>query len=766
MALSSLHAAVRIAALTLLGLAAACSRSSEAPASLRSFAQDGITVQYGSDGIVVNNGLIERRWSANPYLTLSYTDLRTGKVWSQDSADFALKIGPAALGAERFAITGMPTVEATPRGAVRITVKLAPAPLGALPAGLQVTRVMEIYPGVAGMRSETTVSTPVPLVLSGYTLEGVNLAAGGLEAEMHSFRAGADWREPEWAGPMLNVGDAQTGDWRKTTRGAQVSGTAQWLAVADPATDQRLFLVMERNDQASSSMRYQDGRAEALVDLSRDVIYLGPIEEQVHVGNPGSGPGRQRILVPGTPLQLEAVFSGLALNRDDEPWQHYKYLSDYRMARYRREITFNSNGVDDNLISTGAKDDLDYATFLVQLDIARQMGIETFIFDDGWQGRSGDWCPDSESEDPACQDPRRGTDTGYPARFPDSSFAAVQAQLQPAGMNLGLWMSPLHFHPTAQAFRNNPEWACLPLSIGLLALNTAQPYSSSSEAGIVQWNPEAISPVNGKAIDYIESRIRVAIEQWGTRYFKFDFTAWLDCGGVFTVDLYGYRESFMAMLDRVLANHPDVTIQMDETNDYRLWPFEALVRGPTWYQNGSPTPNDALHTNHVLAPYVPLFALGRNGLRVGDLENYSADYQMAVALLSHMTFFNDLRELPVAAIPTIRRWTDYYKAHREDLAQFAYTLLEEDPFSGDNWAAFQTWNPETGRGALLAYRQDTPQASRSLRLRNVQDGQYRLLEAPDESRVIEASAEQLRAGIEIEIPAQRSARVFRIEKKP
>jgi len=328
-------------------------------------------------------------------------------------------------------------------------------------------------------------------------------------------------------------------------------------------------------------------------------------------------------------------------------------------------------------------------------------------------------------------------------------------------MNLGLWMTPLHFHPSAVVFQQNPQWVCQPVGGALAGYNTVDAESSSNEAGLAQWNLEAIGP-DGKLVDYIESRIRRAIDDWGVKYFKFDFTVWLDCAGVNAVDMYAYRESFMAMLDRILADHPDVTIQMDETNDYRLFPFEALARGPTWYQNGSPTTSEALHANQVLLPWLPPYALGRNALRAQDLATRPVAYQMAVALLSHMTFFNDLTGIPAAARPQVKEWTDYFKAHRADFAQFAYPLLAEDPVNGDTWAAFQTWNPDEGRGALLAYRQDSPDNVRTIRLRNVRPGTYRLYRAPDDSVYADYTAAELRAGIDIALPAVNSAVVLRI----
>ena len=86
---------------------------------------------------------------------------------------------------------------------------------------------------------------------------------------------------------------------------------------------------------------------------------------------------------------------------------------------------------------------------------------------------------------------------------------------------------------------------------------------------------------------------RDAIENWGVRYFKWDFMAWLDCAG--QGDIYAFREALLAMLDRLQAKYPDVTFQIDETNDYRLFPYESVSRGPSWFQNGTPESDQLLH---------------------------------------------------------------------------------------------------------------------------------------------------------------------------
>jgi hypothetical protein len=206
-------------------------------------------------------------------------------------------------------------------------------------------------------------------------------------------------------------------------------------------------MVMERNDFPSSRASYRGGVARLELDYTRDVVILGPLEEQLHVENPQGGEaGRARTLQPGRPFALEAAFTGFGDHPDDEPWQFHRYLTEHRLAPYPKAVTFNSNGIDDNRISTGAKDDMDLDTTRQVADIARRLGVETFILDDGWQARSGDWEPDS----PAFPEPRYDGSPGsrFAPRFPDERFEAVREAIAP--MRLGLWMSPMHFNPSSR----------------------------------------------------------------------------------------------------------------------------------------------------------------------------------------------------------------------------------------------------------------------------------------------------------------------------
>ena len=76
---------------------------------------------------------------------------------------------------------------------------------------------------------------------------------------------------------------------------------------------------------------------------------------------------------------------------------------------------------------------------------------------------------------------------------------------------------------------------------------------------------------------------------------------------------------------------------------------------------------------------------------------------MAAALLSHITFFHDPRDLPEAVVDRVGVWTAFYREHRGLLDGVVYPLLADPLERG--WTALQAWDPEAGSGALLAFRQ-------------------------------------------------------------
>ena len=702
----------------------------------------GVYATVTEGAVVLGNEVVERRWARDGLRTTALVDKRRGgRTWSRGHRDFTLSLTTGAVGSESFRVESVEVVR-LPRDGLRAVMRLG-QPGGTLTA----TRTVEAYPDVAGFRTQTTVTSSTARELAAATLD--ELAVGESRPTLHAFRAGADWRNPDWPGPAVWVGYSPAGDWRETRTagpGAALEAGAQWVSTS--LGRRSAFMVMERNDFPSSRAQYDGQVAVLRVDWSRDVVSLGPFEGDAHVESPGAGGGRRRLLRPGVPFRIEPAFTGVATHADDEPWQFHRYLAGHRMVPYPKAVIFNSYRTQDGSRSTGAHDDMDFPTMAAVAPIARRLGVETFVLDDGWQSLSGDWEPNS----PEHPDPRWDGVPGskLSPRYPDSDFRAARDAIAP--MRLGLWMSPLEFHPSARVAAQHPEWRCEPFASGVGAQHAATPNEGSNESGIIPWSTAAIADQ--------EARVRRAIERWGVRYFKFDFMVWLDCAG--QGDLYDLHDQFLAMVDRLQADHPEVTFQLDDTNDYRLFPFESISRGPLWFQNGTRPPDQQLHNLWSLSPWLPPYALGQHVLGGEHWRDHPVDTLMAAALLSHLTVWTDLRKLPDEVVAQAAPWVDFYKRHRSTLAQMTYPLLDDPLRKG--WTALQPWDPEAGRGALLAFRQDGEGESRRIALRNVPPGRrFTLREAPSGRLVGSVTSEELTEGLRIELPRKRMARVLLID---
>src|SRR4051794_35052959 len=142
-----------------------------APAAARAATYDdghGVHAEVTADKVALGNDLVERTWT-RAQLTSTIADLRDGgRTWSAAGPDFTLRIAGQDIPSSAFAVSEA-TVTDLARGGLRLTLRLTHT----VPA-LTAVRTIEAYPGVAGFRSQTTLFSPVPLVLSGATLDEID----------------------------------------------------------------------------------------------------------------------------------------------------------------------------------------------------------------------------------------------------------------------------------------------------------------------------------------------------------------------------------------------------------------------------------------------------------------------------------------------------------------------------------------------------------------------------------------------------------------
>jgi hypothetical protein len=103
------------------------------------------------------------------------------------------------------------------------------------------------------------------------------------------------------------------------------------------------------------------------------------------------------------------------------------------------------------------------------------------------------------------------------------------------------------------------------------------------------------------------------------REFKFDYVTWVDCP---PHDYLDYEDAYVHWIQLQQQLHPNVTFELDETNDQRLWAVRSASLGPSWFDNGhvqgSSYPSRLLHDVWSAAPWIPPSPLAF-GLDDGDL---------------------------------------------------------------------------------------------------------------------------------------------------
>jgi hypothetical protein len=591
-------------------------------------------------------------------------------------------------------------------------------------------RTVTLHQGSPVFDIALTMSSVLPHAISSVRFD--QLPAGDGAVEVDRYVGGSDWRD----------------DFRVVT-----AATGSFDAEGEVAASGGFFLVTERRGGAMSRVGRDAAGLWGGVDWARDLADLGPIQSESVGPVTVTDPNSNRVENPAYPVPVRArrtppnaagyslgrVASGLVCDEDPQAAAatYASWLAGVREPAFPRQVTLNS------FHPWGHSAEFNEQTILAQAQIAAQLGIDTIILDDQWQGgpggESGDWRWDRK-------------------RFPDGP--GVVKKLASMGLRTGLWMSPAEFNKASQTFKAHPTWACTPTG----TVTSRIP----DDAGLGVWD------LNQPAVRaYLTSVIDRIVNVWGVHYFKFDFQTWVDCP---PHDYNDYEQAFVGWVDGLEAEHPDVTFEFDETNDQRMWAFESAARGPSWFdnghdhtdQNGNPVlpPAQILHDVWSAAPWIPSSTIGA-GLYDDDVlsKGYSVDYLMPIAALTHITFWTDLTKLTDAQRSETAWWLAWYHQNASTLAGAVYNLTSTsdaaDPRDDVQAAAFQTWDAAGDGGFLFAFRQsgDAPIVS----LHGLAAGHtYTLTDVRTGAVLGTFTSAQLSGGVAVPLPSAHTAAVYRI----
>ena len=654
--------------------------------------------------ITLSNSRVSETWTDQGSLKELRDESRHRVVSTGPAPEFAITIDGVPFTPANMTLRSVNAV-AEPRGiAVTFTYEAVPT--------LTISRVVRlgVRSGVLDADTSLTNGSPIPHLVTAAHLEQLRAPAGS-SADTISYRGGSDWQDNFRARNHMPLAP-----------GFDIEG--------EVARSMSFFMVTERRGGVASRVGSDGSSVWAGVEWPRDLFDLGPIQSQdvgpLTIANPDSNrvpnpvypvPVRARHVLPLDTLHIGRVATGVYAGDEQDAGVIYAdYLSRLRAPSFPRQVTLNSF----HPWSHGA--DFNEKTMEMQAAVAQSLGIDTIILDDQWQGgpggESGDWRVDT-------------------SRFPvDAHGKPVFADyLAARGMKLGLWMSPVEFNNASTTFRAHPQWSCVPVGTAASLIQ--------DDAGLGVWDITQLA-----VQDYLAGVIDRIVNDWGVHYFKFDFMTWLDCP---PHDYNDYEDAFVAWIDRIERAHPGLTVELDETNDQRLWPFESAARGPSWFDNthSHTLPNgqqvkrgaQLLHDIWSAAPWIPTSSIGA-ALYDGTLQDgLTPEYLMPIGALMHMTFWTDLTKLTTAQRDATIWWLAWYHAHTASLSSGMYELTSHDPWDDTAPAAFETGDAHF----VFAFRQSGP--APVVPLHGLNGGSYTLTNVRTGEVLGPFTASQLESGL-------------------
>jgi hypothetical protein len=700
-----------------------------APASTGSSARAGDAIAQVQGGeVVLSDHRIRQEWSIDPAGHVTVTEVKDeatgGELAAPGAPEFSLTLDSAptssALGWKLISATArrIPADPARPDAGKGVEVAFRYG-LAARAGLVELDRAWSLYPGegVEGVSSTLVNRSPAVARVGEYSIAQLT-SSTTTTAQVLAFHGGSDWRQ----------------DFRAATTEPGTFDDEGEIARFDSGGGAGWFLVAQRRGGAMSRVgRDSGGRTWVGVDNARDLFDWGPLMSSPpnynRQDNPAyPAPVRQRTLLPRGTLDLGRGYLGV-----------YDGGAQQAAATFAEDFAAHEMAADTQTVDLNTFHPWEHgpglsdANLRPQAQVLKTLGGEVLMLDDQWQGSSsGDWQWDT-------------------ARFPLDSSGVPQFvdYLHSLGLKLGLWMSPAEFNMTSATYKAHPNWACMPTGDV-----TAQ---IPDDAGLGVWNM-----TNKHLQAYMTGVIDRLVFHDGVREFKFDYVAWVDCP---PHDYLDYEDAYAAWVHEQQVRHPGVTFELDETNDQRLWALRSAALGPSWFDNGhlqgTSYPTRLLHDIWSAAPWIPPSSLGFGTYDDSVLSTYSVDYLMPIALLGHVTFWDDLTTVSDADRTETAWWIAWYEAHRADLGGVVYEDSSADPIDGSSWAAFQPWAGD--HGYVFAFRQGGAGDTDTLSLQGVDPGtSYSVTNVRTGAVLGTFTGQQLEQGLTVTLPAQFSAVVLSV----
>ena len=559
---------------------------------------------------------------------------------------------------------------------------------------------------VTNTGDETLTITRLPVLLAGLRGSAASLTThSGLDRK-HRFRKqeGADW----FTWQTLPLGPGVTGTIESGHRRA-----ATWLGLTTE-DGPGLFVGWEANTRATCDYGDLHGTGACGIDVWLEPAYR---------------------LDPGQTLTGPAAFLGAADGDLDElSYRTHRFVEDVIAMPVADQrfpyVAFNSWGY-------GPK--IDDASMRACFERCRQLGIELFVVDFGWE--DPDWHPRTDL-------------------FPHG-LAPLADAAHAAGMAFGVHLSFGNVSSLSTMFREHPEWA-----------NGVGQWAYLSEGEVYR-----LTLGNPDTRDWMVEKLVEIVDQTKIDYFLTDHFLWGDLPTDgheprATNDYLTVAEGFDLVLARLHERRPDVIVEHCDNGlafpTFKMTAQHVTSIGPdavgsqyerigTWRLSRVLPPRYLDHyVCERLAPHIPFTA------PFGDYEYRSQIFGGPMILMT------DIMALEPGGDDwnALARTIGLFKRIRRQVAEGKVLhLLEPQPYervgSGwDGWDAIGSYHEATDSAVILSFRLGGDLDTRVIPVHGLNpDSRYRITFEDRPNRAERTGADVMAHGIELSLPGPGLPRV-------
>jgi alpha-galactosidase len=363
---------------------------------------------------------------------------------------------------------------------------------------------------------------------------------------------------------------------------------------------------------------------------------------------------------------------------------------------------------------------------LIQLaDVAKEIGVERFVLDDGWFGsrrndRSGlgDWVVSKDV-------------------WPNGLKPLIEA-ITARGMEFGLWFEGEMVNPDSDLYRAHPDW--------ILHVPGRIPPEGRFQ--------QVLDLTNQGAYQHVLGQVDAILSEYNIAYIKWDHNRTLiEAAHLGQAAVSEQTKAIYRLFDELKARHPGLEIESCSSGGGRIDLGMATHVDRFWTSDC----NDALERQYIQR--YTQFAIPPEmlGSHIGPTHSHtthrvhSLSFRAITALFGHAGLEWDITECTPEEREILKTWVAYYKANRELLHSGKMVRVEQPDDSSFVHGVIAT-DKSKAIFALVTLRAIPSQTPSSLRFEGldpVARYRVRLVEPAGSAQYVERQLPKWLSGVEL-----------------